>query len=405
MKEIFDLYEKAYSNEEISGDNLKKMIGKSLEHIVLYGAGSAGCGVLYGFRKIGIKPVTWLDGDSKKWGHDFEELPVQSPEEYSKNAHEDTLIVVCINTDGKSYCKSFDEALQVGGHSAVYKRLYDAGYKKIVDYSTFWRCYDMFDANPYNVPSCADVRCILSQKDDILKAYELLDDQASRDVFKALIYFMLIDREINIPTSPDEERYFAPDLFTIKSDECLVECGTYNGIYIDRFLNYSGGSFEKYIGFDCDPANFDKLKEKVESMPDDLKTKMKISSVALYDKKGVIPFYALGGPGSFAASTGPINVSCDTMDNLLKGEEPTFIRMNIEDSELYALQGASNLIKLNNPILAISNYHKTQNIWKVILMFHSLNPSYKCYMRSYMKHLSLVAYAVPPKRAENNLRG
>ena len=73
----------------------------------------------------------------------------------------------------------------------------------------------------------------------------------------------------------------------------------------------------------------------------------------------------------------------------------TFVKMDIEGSEANALLGAERLIRTHKPKLAISVYHKKDDIWvipKIILRF---NPDYKFYLRTYsFTYGESVLYAV-----------
>lgn len=71
--------------------------------------------------------------------------------------------------------------------------------------------------------------------------------------------------------------------------------------------------------------------------------------------------------------------ACTTIDDYAakKGGRIDFIKMDIEGAELDALQGASNVIKEFKPRLAISGYHKPQDLWEIPHKLRELNPNYE----------------------------
>ncbi len=83
------------------------------------------------------------------------------------------------------------------------------------------------------------------------------------------------------------------------------------------------------------------------------------------------------------------------LDDVLKGERVTFIKMDIEGSELAALKGAANTIRSQKPKLAICIYHSPQDMLNIPIYIKSLVPEYKIYIRHYTDMmLETVCYAV-----------
>lgn len=68
---------------------------------------------------------------------------------------------------------------------------------------------------------------------------------------------------------------------------------------------------------------------------------------------------------------------------------------DIEESELEALKGAAETIKKYKPRVAISFYHKTEDILKIPSFILGLNPEYSLFIRHYsMLWFDTVLYAV-----------
>lgn len=69
--------------------------------------------------------------------------------------------------------------------------------------------------------------------------------------------------------------------------------------------------------------------------------------------------------------------------------------MDVEGSELKALQGAKNTIINNRPRLAICIYHKPIDVIEIASYILELVPEYKFYIRHYTSHMwETVLYAV-----------
>lgn len=92
---------------------------------------------------------------------------------------------------------------------------------------------------------------------------------------------------------------------------------------------------------------------------------------------------------------GDIVVETVRMDDVLRDERITFIKLDIEGAELKALRGMKKTICSQKPKLAISVYHKPEDIWEIPLMICELNEKYKLYLRHYSwSSAETVLYAI-----------
>ena len=375
IKSIFSKFKKMRPEIELTANEM-------IEHlrpydILLYGAGSSGIAFLYDLVKIGRRPLFFIDSNPSKIGKKCESIEIISPDDIQRKVHSNFLVIVCINTDGKRYCKSFDEALRIGGHHAVYQKLHEVGCENVIDYTFFRRCFSIFTHEKHNAPSVSDVDLMLEHEDNILNAYEYLDDELSRDTFKKIIEFRLLDDNIEVPTLPQDTQYFEKELYYPREDAVFVDCGAYNGISAKTFLSIQKNKFEHYYGMEPDYNNYLKLQEYINSLPSTYKEKMTISNNAVWNKKQNLKLYALDGPGSFIAQDiGKTIVQAITIDELLHASKATFIKMNIEGSEKQALEGAKNTIECYKPNLAIAGYHRPEDLWSSPIMIKDFRRDY-----------------------------
>ncbi len=394
INDIFEEYRNKKNTLEISIGQMKQDLGDMAERIVLYGAGSAGIAFFYYLQDVGIHPICFADGDPNKWGTVCEGLRVIDYRDIVKEAGKNALVIVTINTDGKKYCKSFAEALRISGHVGVYKNLREAGCENIIDYTYFRRCRKLFQGDKYNLPSCSDVYLMEDHEKELCEVYSLLADDKSREVYEKLLRFRMLDDRIKIPTETQDKQYFEYEFYSRRSNEVFVDCGAFTGTSLDTFLKENNNQFRGYYGFEPDSANYKLLKEHVLSLPIELQKRIKIEPKAVYDTCGSARLYTLHGPGSFLADIGEEKVKTTTIDTALGGEKASYIKMNIEGSELQALKGSEKTITNYKPRLAIAGYHKTWDLWKVPLLIYRFNSGYKFYLRSYMNHLSFVYYGI-----------
>ncbi|WP_338623946.1 FkbM family methyltransferase [Selenomonas sp. TAMA-11512] len=392
IQEIFRTFRENRPNIEMPLAEAQANLGR-FNNIVLYGAGSSGIAVLYFLRRIGIEPRFFLDSDLKKQGNFCEGVEILEPTTARERITGNVLVLVCINTDGKRYCKSFDEALRAGGHHAVHQKLADAGYDHVIDYTFFRHCFELFQNEQYNAPSCSDIDLMLAHEAEIEKTYDLLSDPLSKEVFEKILRFRLLDDTLSVPTMPQDNQYFEPEFYKPRFDAVFIDCGAFDGISARTFFRVNGDSFAGYYGLEPDAANFQRLSAYADTLAPNMREKMHIREAAAWKKKSPLKLYALQGPGSFVANDiGTDNVQGVRIDQL-GAENVTFLKMNIEGSEKEALAGARAMICRDKPLLAIAGYHRTEDFWEIPLQIHAMREDYALHLRSYMNHISFVCYA------------
>lgn len=394
ISKLFNEFHSIRNDIEMLIDDMKKALNQYHGKVCLYGAGSAGIAFLYYLRKIQIEPAYFIDKNPVRWGTMCERVEIIAPDQIISRIGKDALVIVTINTDGKRYCKSFAEELQRGGHTGVHRMLHDLGIENVVDYTFFRRCHELFQGDPYNMPSCSDVFLMDRHIQEIQEVYDHLADDLSREVYEKILRFRLIDDSITVPTMSQDKQYFEYGFYAKRNDEVFVDCGAFNGISAKMFFQENQNQFEGYYGFEPDAVNYAALRMYVHSLPLEIQKKMKIMDRAVYDSNKGMLLYELNGPGSFVADIGKTRIDTVTIDQVLHGSKVTYIKMNIEGSELPALRGAENTIVENHPRLAVAGYHKTWDLWEVPLQILHSDPTYKFYLRSYMNHISFVYYAI-----------
>ena len=79
-----------------------------------------------------------------------------------------------------------------------------------------------------------------------------------------------------------------------------------------------------------------------------------------------------------------MKIEVDRLEDMISEDEPiTFIKMDLEGAEYEALIGAKKIIKKWKPKLAISLYHKPEDVWELPSLILDMNPSYSLYLSHY----------------------
>lgn len=180
------------------------------------------------------------------------------------------------------------------------------------------------------------------------------------------------------------------DVFPPRKDEVYIDAGAFDGETIFDFCKWTSGKYKKIIAFE--PIS--EMCEKIEAAISDRKLeKIQLINGATWDRQEKIKF-ADAGASSSVDETGSVAVQGVPIDSAVKDEKVTFIKMDIEGSELKALKGARETILRNHPRLAICIYHKSMDIIEIPAYILSLMPEYKFYIRHYTSNMwETVLYA------------
>lgn len=183
----------------------------------------------------------------------------------------------------------------------------------------------------------------------------------------------------------NEHQYFDLEALPHSPNEIFVDCGGFRGETSEQFIKWSGGNYKKIYLFEPTSELMQECKEVLKESPNP--ERINYYECGLWNENTVLSFKI----GQDASRTRLVTAEADdtkaiqvnTIDSVVADYNATFIKMDIEGSELQALQGAVNTIKNSRPKLAISVYHKRSDIWDIPMFLLGIHPDYKFYLRTY----------------------
>ncbi|MFZ7102550.1 MAG: FkbM family methyltransferase [Peptococcaceae bacterium] len=237
-----------------------------------------------------------------------------------------------------------------------------------------------------------DTSLIAKESRKLAQVYDLLADEFSKLVFSNILQHRITMDFSYFTGIVSQKQYFPTDIFTLNDQECFVDGGAYNGETIRDFIKATGNSFTFIYGFEPDKQNFDSLEKELEHIG---ANRLKLFNAGLYSATQEACFDSHGNSSSHLSESGKDKISLVKFDDIAEKYKPTYIKLDIEGAEREALEGMENTLKAYRPKLAVSVYHKADDLWELPLVVHSLNSSYKIYLRHYMGSLhETVCYAV-----------
>ena len=352
-------------------DELIKLLKSDMNYdsYELYVWGTDNTSDLYqeGFKRLkkeGVEIRGYFDNNPAKWGKDYNDKKVLSPEKISEISN----ALVLISSPTPETIRQIGNQLdEVGVH---------------------WIGIDAF--------------VLKTHVQEVLSVYDSLADERSKS-----IYFELVKIRVLGNTIPeqyvDNNQYFFMEFGNASPKEIFVDCGAYVGDSFECYLWKRAGVFSKAILFEPDKRNVKAIERRLARLKDEWNIsddKVLIYPYGLSDTDTVSCLKnndALNGLSSKVVDEqngDGEELKIVSLDNILEQRDNLFIKADIESFEYKMILGAKNIIQSSKPKLAICIYHNSVDFYDIPLLLKSLNPNYKFSIRHYTANFSeTVLYA------------
>ena len=322
--------------------------------IMVYGMGNGADKLFERLSQYDIKVKEVFASDGFVRGHSFRGYKVKSLGEI-KAEYEDFVILL-------SFASNREEVVDMLAKIDEEQDVYVPD-MPVADVSEY------FDKDFYN-----------AHYDEIVRAYNALQDENSRAIFSSVVNYKLSGRMkyLLFAFSERDEIY---SLMPVDKIRVSIDAGAYNGDTAREMKAYFT-NLERIYALEPDKKNFKKLgkyseaENKIEVIP--------INSAA-WNNDGVGVFLGSGNRNSTAVATASFEHSADEIsfvkiDNVTD-EKIDYIKYDVEGAEREALEGSREVILRDNPCLLVSLYHRSRDIFELINYIKDEYPQYSLYLR------------------------
>ncbi len=263
-----------------------------------------------------------------------------------------------------------------------------------------WKC--MVDSNPINknvngMAIFSVDQFVAQYKGEyiVISSYKNYQEMAEQLYKYDIPRDKIIDAGSIIYQLTEKVIYFdLKELLPCREQEVFVDAGCFDGLTTKQFFDWCGGKGYSYC-LEPDAQNIVTIKEKLNGYGN-----FEMIDRAVWSKTTTLSMNAKGNFATSVVESDAHNslqrIQAAALDDILKGREVTFIKMDIEGAEMEALRGAEEIITGQKPRLAISIYHKPEDIWTIPQIVLEYNPDYKLYLRHYsFDDYDTVLYAIP----------
>lgn len=345
IKELLEQYKGVDVEEELNNNKL-----------IVFGAGGSGLRIKTYLESLGHSISYFCDNDKKKQGKVFQDINVISPKDLASFNKSNYL--VCIASEWR-----YDIAVQLNNIGIKFLDLFY--------WYSGWK--DHFKAS-----------IIKKNIDNIHNAYSMLQDDQSKDVFISILkYRLTLDPSQLIIAK--YKQYDHP-LVSLKQGNAIIDGGAFDGRTTIYFGKKFKGSY-KVFAFEPEKENYDNLVNNVE--------KYKAENVVavpfgLWSKNttSFINTNTRTQQSYFIDKEGDKKIDLVSLDSfcLKNNITPGIIKLDVEGSEIEALQGSIKVLESKKPNLIICVYHKPTDLWQIPLFLKSLN--YKYYIAHHKSSLT-----------------
>lgn len=358
-------------------DNFKA-VSKKME-TVIFCAGEYCMRFLNRLDNEDLKHISFIvDNDADKQGTKIYGIPVKNPEEIKPLSPENTLVVIAVEN---SIPEIYEQICNMGAYNIM---------------SAHILIHDVFSRVAVE---------LIQNKDKIDDVTKFLCDDKSKWIYNEVIKRRTLYGECDFSDLivRGDAEYRPPFCYENKCpmDEIVIDCGAYNGDTLKKFAETYGSRLKKIYAFECmeeSIADLTLAMSHIENkkyypemvlMPYALSDHDCVMKLAKTNKKPAASF--LVGNRGFAKSVyyeyDYVDVNVTTLDKVIPSDEKiTFIKMDIEGSEYFALHGAERIIKTWKPRLAISIYHCGEDYYRIPLLLKTFVPEYKFAVRHHKKN-------------------
>ena len=218
---------------------------------------------------------------------------------------------------------------------------------------------------------------MMTHLSELYGVHEMLGGEESKKVFRAAIKGRLTGKIFDYRFAP-EAQYFLEG-FTPTAGDIAVDGGAFDGATAISFAKCGA----KVFAFEMDVANYKNCAARLKRFGGGYD--ITLENFGLSDKESIENYFSWN-TGSQKNSNGNLTANFIDLDTYVaKKNLPRvdYIKLDIEGSELDMLRGAAKTISRCKPKMAVSAYHKAEDLWTLATYVKNLRSDYEFEFRHY----------------------
>ncbi len=321
--------------------------------IIMYGTGNGGDKILDACESYGISVKAVFASDGFVRNRIFRDMPVKSYSQIREEYGDDVVILPAFGTTLPEVMEFF--------------KLLDSRHELIIPEVPLYGG-GIFDAEYYSI-----------RREEILKVRGFLSDEASRELFDDVINFRLTGK-LKYLSRCESVRDSYRNLPHIENIRTAVDGGAFKGDSAEDMIK-AFHNLEKLVALEPDPKTFVKLSDFAKTT-DGVVIPM---NFALGEREELSVSVTSGSRGSGVLGKNrrakTTEISRTTIDKICENISPDFIKLDVEGEEMEAISGGVCTLRKSRPTVAVSLYHRTEDIISIPTRLKELFGNVKMYLR------------------------
>lgn len=334
-----------------TGNDIWKKLKECRRSIILYGTGNGADKILNELKRLEIDVYGIMASDGFIRNRSFRGFTVKSVSDF-ENETQNPVIIIAF---GSQRQEVIENIIRLSKRHTVL----------CADVPVYGE--NIFNRNFYE-----------SHIAEIQMVYDILSDELSRRTFESIINFKL-SGELEYLTGcfSDKEEAFR-DILRLDDNESYLDLGAYRGDTIEEFLHYTNGRYSHITALEPDKKTYKKLREYAGGIDN-----IQLFNMGIWSEDEDLVFNSSLGRGSSISESGTQKLAVTKIDTLYKRRQLTYLKADVEGAEERAIIGGMNTLKRDKPKLNIALYHRSEDIFSLPLLIHSIQPDYKLFIRQH----------------------
>lgn len=314
--------------------------------VFLYGTGNGADKILDALLALGVTPEGVFASDGFVRSRSFRGYEVVSYSSVREKYGDDIVVLLCFGTD-RAQVTAFIEELDER-------------------HTLYIPDVPLYDGEIFNSSY------LEKNRDSLMSVREMLSDDTSKEYFDAVINFRLSGKYCYLKTAEPLSESLR-SLFDTENIGAVADLGAYKGDTAELFARTFTGC-KKIYAVEPDPKTFQKLCAFAEKQSSDNQSIIPLNFAAS-DREDTVTYSGSASRGAGVQGKNhrakETQVRLSALDSLeLDGLD--LIKYDVEGDEASALRGSLETVKRCAPSLAVSLYHKTDDLFALPLYVRSI---------------------------------